>query len=96
MNIPAVFAELGPVKVNRQGGVARDLALGRGARREHGRSPVTDEQRSPRAKERQPFGRGSPGRWAPLLTRHVAMAMLLVRALPNGPAIPRAIPAYLP
>ena len=72
---------LGPVKVKRASGVARDLGHRRGARREHSRSYVTGEQRSLWPKERQPFGLGAGGFEAALLTRHVATARFLVRAL---------------
>src|SRR5271163_2906595 len=74
-------SKLGPVKVKRVGGVAWDLGHWRGARKEPSRSYVTDEQRSQWPKERQPFGRAATGPGAALLTRHVAAAMLLVRAL---------------
>ena len=78
---------LGPVKVKRAGGVAWDLGHWQGARKEHSRSYVTDEQRSQWPKELQPFGRTAVGLGAALLTRHVAAAMLLARLLAPGKKI---------
>jgi hypothetical protein len=77
----------------------RCQGFGVAARREEGEYPQgssTDEQRSRRAKDRQPFGLAWGGHLAALLLSHRAtLAMLLRRALPNAlPKPAHPLPIY--